>query len=155
MSEHLCPVCGKYKTPDPSSFAPGVVIMFPRVNRLAHGVAVGTDIGVIAYEASPILFAVKCPDGRIAFARKREATHGDQNATLSIFLYGTCGCEGTQNVRTPCDKGMNRNHTLSQGGAIPFRPLLNGGVDSVPTPNQGPVEITAPFTNEQFNLAGE
>ncbi|WP_320152168.1 hypothetical protein [uncultured Tolumonas sp.] len=94
MSEHLCPHCGKYKTPDLSEFTQGMAVMFPRVTRLAAGVAVGTDIGVIAYEASPILFAVKCPDGRFAFARKREVTHGDQNATISIFLHGVCACGG-------------------------------------------------------------
>lgn len=122
MSEHLCPVCGKYKAPDLSSFHGGMAVMFPRVTQLASGVALGTDIGVIAYEASPILFAVKCADGRFAYARKREVTHGDQNATLAIFLHGTCGCEG-----------MNRNHTLSKGES----------------------ETRTPFTNEQFNLAGE
>lgn len=105
MSEHLCPVCGKYKAPDLSSFHGGMAVMFPRVTQLASGVALGTDIGVIAYEASPILFAVKCADGRFAYARKREVTHGDQNATLSIFLYGTCGCEGGYSVGTPHDKG--------------------------------------------------
>ena len=104
MSEHLCPYCGKYKAPDLSEFTQGMAVMFPRVTRLAAGVAVGTDIGVIAYEASPILFAVKCPDGRFAFARKREVTHGDQNATISIFLHGVCACGSTQNVRTLCQE---------------------------------------------------
>lgn len=122
MSEHLCPHCGKYKTPDLSEFTQGMAVMFPRVTPMAAGVAVGTDIGVIAYEASPILFAVKCPDGRFAFARKREVTHGDQNATISIFLHGVCAC---------------------------------GGVHSDQPPHQGGREMRTPFTNEQFNLAGE
>lgn len=93
MSDFKCPVCDKYKVPNPASFAVGDKVKFMRIKQGIRTTSFNSVSGkIIALDGDDaVLVRSRGKDTRIL---RTGLTHEDQPSPVSYQMFGVCHCGG-------------------------------------------------------------